>query len=170
MKTTRQTKQNAADESRFVCDNWDRPTVNVQSQGRGVSPARKVITRGVESIDCGATIEAASALLRQGKEVRLRSKDQEDAIRLIPMIDAKTNKMYVDARTLKGSFRDKTLADKTARFVRRGTEVSAETVDSYADMKKAETPNGAGAEVTPDSTVKCPKCGCRFRVGRRLAA
>ena len=26
------------------------------------------------------------------------------------------------------------------------------------------------AEVTPDSTVKCPKCGARFRVGRRIAA
>ena len=36
------------------------------------------------------------------------------------------------------------------------------------DPIPAETP--PEAEVMPDSTVKCPKCGARFRVGRRIAA
>ena len=165
---TDKTGKGAANGMRFVCDNWDRPTVKVKSHGRGAMPARKVVTRGTKTIECGGILESAAKMLREGYEVRLARKG-ETAVRLIPMIDAKTNGMYVDARTLVGAFRDGTLADKTARFVRFGREVSAEAVGEFVDRKKSEK-RGGEDEVTPDTLVTCPKCGYRFRVGRRMAA
>ena len=153
---------------RFVCDNWDEPTVKVESKGRGLLPARKVVTRGVVRIGATDLLRDVRENLRKGFEVRLVL-NTEDAVRFIPMMDSKkTDKMLVNARAM-GGFREGTLADKKARFTRCGNDVSYEAVKAFVEKKKAEIPDG-GECVTPDTMVKCPKCGYSFRVGRRLEA
>ena len=155
------------DDMRFVCDNWDKPTVEVTAKGKGRMPARKVVTNGVVRFQIDSALTFAKHNLRLGKEVRL-TEDGEDAIRLIPVMDTAFDKILVCAQTM-GDFRDKTLADKKARFTRCGNDVSYEAVKAFVEKKKAEIPDG-GECVTPDTMVKCPKCGYSFRVGRRLAA
>ena len=174
MKNTSRSKTSRTAEERFVCENWDEPEVNITSHGRGCSPARKVSTpNGRRQIDATDLLDEAHGLLRAGFEVRLTSERFGEAIRLIPMMATDLATMQVYA-TAMGGFRDKTLADKRARLVRLGKEVSAQAAAEYMRAKRAETPRRAEtppeAEVTPDSTVKCPKCGARFRVGRRIAA
>ena len=174
MKNTSRSKTSRTAEERFVCENWDEPEVNITSHGRGCSTARKK-----RQIDATDLLDEAHGLLRAGYEVRLTSERFGEAVRLIPMMATDLATMQVYA-TAMGGFRDKTLADKRARLVRLGKEVSAQarTEDRRANRaetpKRAETPTRAEpppeAEVTPDSTVKCPKCGARFRVGRRIAA
>ena len=154
---------------RFVCENWDEPTVKVESKGRGLLPARKVVTRGVVRIGATDLLRDVRENLRKGFEVRLVL-NTEDAVRFIPMMDSKkTDKMLVNARAM-GDFCKRTLSDKKARFTQYGKEVSVEEVKAYAEQKKSETHNCECEFVTPDTMVKCPKCGYAFRVGRRLAA
>ena len=164
------TGKGGAEQMRFVCDNWDKPTVRVKSHGKGHLPARKVVTRGVIRVDASVLLESVRATLRSGYEVRL-VRDGNDAVRFIPMMDKESDTMLVNARAM-GSFRDCTLADKKARYIQYGSEVSYEEVQSFTEMKKAEIPDRGGdiKSVTPDTIVKCPKCGYSFRVGRRLAA
>lgn len=158
------------DDMRFVCDNWDKPTVEVTAKGNGVLPARKVVTRAFIRIDATHLLHDVRDKLRKGYEVRLIEYG-EDAIRLIPVMDTAFDKILVCARAM-GDFREGTLADKIARFTRRGNDVSAEAIKVFAKSKKAEASvsGGDGEAVTPDMMVKCPKCGYRFRVGRRVAA
>ncbi len=158
------------DDMRFVCDSWDKPTVEVTAKGKGRMPARKVVTNGVVRFQIDSALVFAKHNLRLGKEVRL-TEDGEDAIRLIPVMDTAFDKILVCAQTM-GDFRDKTLADKKVRFTRRGNEVAAEAMKVFAKSKKAEASvsGGDGEAVTPDMMVKCPKCGYAFRVGRRVAA
>ena len=83
------------------------------------------------------------------------------------MMETDLATMIVCARTM-GAFRKATLADKRARLVRHGEEVSAQDAADYMSARRAETP--PCDEVTPDTTVTCPNCGTTFRVGRRIAA
>ena len=55
-----------------------------------------------------------------------------------------------------------TLADKRVRFTHRGHEVTRNEAQQLNEAKVAES------RVTPDTTVECPKCGHRFRVGKKL--
>ena len=171
MKHTSRSKTPRAADERFVCENWDKPEVNITSHGRGCTPARKVSTpNGKRLIDATDLLDEAHGLLRAGYEVRLTSKRFGEAVRLMPMMAPDLVTMQVYAQAL-DKFRDRTLAEKRARLVRLGREVSAKEAAAYMSAKRAETPPEAGeVEVTPDSTVKCPKCGTRFRVGRRIAA
>ena len=168
MKNTSRSKTSRTAEERFVCENWDEPEVNITSHGRGCSPARKVSTpNGRRQIDATDLLDEAHGLLRAGYEVRLTSERFGEAVRLIPMMATDLVTMQVCAQAM-GRFRDETLADKRARLVRLGKEVSGQAAADYMSVRRAETP--PSGEVTPDQTVKCPNCGTRFRVGRRIAA
>ena len=166
-KSTKPGKGNA-DEMRFQCENWDEPTVRVNSKGKGCNPARKVVTNGLCCVDITDTLKLARLNLRRGREVRFTC-DGEEAVRFIPVMEKGGERMFVCAQTM-GAFRTETLADKKVRYTRRGEEVSAEAVKVFTETKKAEIRNSEETAVTPDTMVKCPKCGYRFRVGRRVAA
>ena len=153
---------------RFICENWDGPTVKVKSKGRGVLPARKVVTRGVVRIGATQLLHDVRVSLRRGVEVRL-VENREDAVRFIPLMDSKkTDKMLVNAKAM-GDFCERTLSDKKARFMQYGKEVSVEEVKAYVERKKSETHNCECDFVTPDTMVECPKCGYSFRVGRKAS-
>ena len=166
-KSTKPGKGNA-DEMRYQCENWDEPTVRVNSKGKGRGPSRKVVTHGLCCIDITAYLRLARLNLRRGREVRFTMAGG-DAIRLFPVMERSGERMFVCAQTM-NAFRTETLADKKVRYTRRGEEVSAEAVKVFTETKKAEIRNGEETAVTPDTMVQCPKCGYRFRVGRRIAA
>lgn len=167
---TNNTGKAVTDDRRFECENWDKPTVKVTAKGKGRTPARKVVTNGVVRFRIDSALTFARQNLRLGKEVRF-TEYGEDAIRLIPVMDTAFDKILVCAQTM-SDFREGTLADKFARFTRRGNEVSEEAIKVFAKSKKAEASvsGGDGEAVTPDTMVQCPNCGYRFRVGRRVAA
>ena len=168
MNDTTKSKAPRATDERFVCEHWDKPKVNIVGNGKGHAPARKVPTpNGVRRIECARLLDEAHGLLRAGCEVRIASRRFGEAVRLIPMMATDLVTMQVCAQAM-GRFRDETLADKRARLVRLGKEVSGQAAADYMSARRAETP--PSGEVTPDQMVKCPKCGTRFRVGRRIAA
>lgn len=159
---------------RFECENWDTEAkgfhVDVTSSGRGKKPARKVLTKGIKTVNLWPyTCKEIQDLLRKGYELRLMlGGSKENAVRLFPMMSADLKRIEVHAATLKW-FREETLEGKKAVFRRRGTEVSRATVEHYTAEKLGQRAGGEADEeaVTPDPLVKCPKCGYRFRVGRR---
>ena len=159
---------NKADEERFVCDNWDNPEVKLEGKGKGKAPARKVVTKPKVVFTEDDLLARIAAIVRMGHEVWLAGSDIGLALRFYPMMDTKLAKMQVHAKTT-GIFRDGTLADKRAKFTRRSTEVSKATAQAYMAQKRNEQ-TLKFEEVTPDTTVRCPKCKYTFRVGRRVAA
>ena len=171
--------KNESTEKRFQCENWDTDyfRVNVKSYGRGRSPARKVVTKGIHKLLLGVEHRRITDLLRRGYEVRLEfAGSGQDAIRLFPIMTQDLKHMEVKADTM-GSFKTDTLADKKAVFARMGKDVSRAEIEDYDATKKSETPvgkwkPGMGGEseqdyVTPDMMVTCPNCGYNFRVGRK---
>lgn len=154
-----------SDEMRFVCDNWDEPEVKVYSHGRGHAAARKVVTRETIVITANELFRTVHENLRKGNEVRFADEHCGEWLRIMPMMDTTLTTMYVEARTM-GIFRTDTLADKRAKFTRRGTDVSRATAQAYDSMKRNEQTHKF-EEVTPDMMVTCPKCKYTFRVGRR---
>ena len=52
---------------------------------------------------------------------------------------------------------------------RNGKEVSRAAMERFAEEKRSQRKTNEEC-VTPDMLVSCPKCGYRFRVGRRIAA
>ena len=162
------TKESA--EGRYRCENWDEDyfRVNVHSYGAGRKPARKVVTKGTRSVVSYTDPKAITDLLRKGYEVRLAFWGGEDAIRLYPIMSTDFKRMEVKADTM-GSFRTDTLSDKKAVFAMMGQQVPKSKVEEFTVAKVCQ-PKGGGPEagyVTPDTMVTCPKCGNRFRVGRK---
>ena len=150
------------DDLRLECVNWDEEQpAKLKSKGRNHAVSRKVLTKAKHPISLISNeIDRAAELLRQGYEVRLASTDGRDAVRLYPCVETDMKTMFVAAATME-PFRG-TLADKRVRFTHRGHEVTRSEARRLNAAKVAE------ARVTPDTTVECPKCGHRFRVGRKL--
>ena len=160
------TKKEYNNESRFAGTNWDAE-VKCTSDGPGRSVLRrKVLTKGTKTIKCPKVINDAIRLLRMGFEVRLGN-EQGDAIRLYPCMGKDFDTMFAAAMTT-GDFRN-CLNDKKAKVIRRFGK--AVTVDEAVEEgKKKYEASKAHQAVTPDTMVKCPKCGCEFRVGKVLSA
>ena len=150
------------DDLRLECVNWDaEQPVTLKSKGRNHAVSRKVLTKAKHPISLISNeIDRAAELLRQGYEVRLASTDGRDAVRLYPCVETDMKTMFVAAATM-DPFRG-TLADKRVRFTHRGREVTRSEARRLNDAKAAEP------HVTPDTVVECPKCGHRFRVGKKL--
>lgn len=167
----RNPKKNESAEERFQCDNWDADyyRVNVKSQGVGKKPARKVVTKGVSHVMVNVSHSVIVDKLRKGYEVRLEfSGSGQDAIRLFPFMAPDLKHMEVKADTM-GAFRTATLADKKAVFARMGKHVSKSDVEEFVREKVNQRMGGESESdyVTPDTMVTCPRCGYKFRVGRK---
>ena len=102
------------EEMRFECENWDTEAkgfhVDVTSSGRGKKPARKVLTKGIKTVNLWPyTCKEIQDLLRKGYELRLMlGGSKENAVRLFPMMSADLKRIEVHAATLKW-FREETL-------------------------------------------------------------
>lgn len=151
---------------RFVCENWDRPEVVIEGHGKGCHPTRKVKTNGVIFLNEEALLEKVANLLNRGYEVRIGSQKYDGAIRLIPVMDTSLTNMNVIAQSM-GIFRTETLKGKSVKLIRKGEEVSQKVAQDYMYEKRNAPMNFES--VTPDTVVKCPKCGYTFRVGARLS-
>ena len=151
------------DDIRLECVNWDEEQpATIKCKGQGHAVSRKVLTKAAHPISLVSNeIDRAAELLRQGYEVRLASTDGIDAVRLYPCVGTDMKTMFVAAATME-PFRG-VLADKRVRFTHRGHEVTR------GEARRLNAAKVAEAHVTPDTTVECPRCGNRFRVGKRLA-
>ena len=161
------TNTNKNNNPRFVCENWDRPEVVIEGHGKGRHPVRKVKTNGVIFLNEDVLMEKVANLLNRGYEVRIGSHKFDGAIRLIPVMDTSLTNMNVIAQSM-GIFRTETLKGKSVKLIRKGEEVSRKDAEDYMFEKRNAPMNFES--VTPDTVVKCPKCGYTFRVGARLSA
>ena len=162
-----ETKQET--EPRYEGTNWDNPVVKVKRCGASHSALqRKVLTRGVKTLYVGGTVKHVKELLRQGLEVRLADELGNDAIRIFPLATTDCKSMTVHAQVM-GAFK-KCLADKKLRIRHGEHEIAREKVDELMQEqeKRYRAPDPEFEAVTPDTIVKCPQCGYRFRVGRSM--
>ena len=168
-------KQSKNNEARYEGVNWDsewKPKARMRSSGAD-APQRKVLTKGVREQCCD--LGAIKRLLRQGYEVRLREPGaKETFLRIFPVLGTDLKTMYAACKAM--SPLSGCLADKKVRVVFRGKEyanpedaAAAFEETRYHREDEGENSGEELAEVTPDTVVKCPKCGTRFRVGRALA-
>ena len=147
--------------------NWDAvPVTFKKNSDDHKSVRRKVITRGVTKIYVNMT--AIHDAIRQGYEVRLVGNGFGDAIRLFPCLSHDYDRLFVAAQTM-GDFRE-CIADKNVQFFRGGKRTTA---NEYVELKAEQTKiyeQEKAEQVTPDTLITCPRCGNRFRVGRKIGA
>ncbi|MBP5510488.1 MAG: hypothetical protein J6Z49_06185 [Kiritimatiellae bacterium] len=153
---------------RFEGCNWDEPVVKVQRNGRETTLHRKVLTRGVKTLNVGNVMKQAKELLRRGIEVRLSDECGNEAVRFFPLASTDCKRMFVKSQAM-GGF-SQCLADKKLRIRHCGKEIGkVETkrlVDEQSALCSATEPDRPN--VTPDTVVTCPNCGTEFRVGRSM--
>jgi len=150
-------------ETRFTAE-WE-PEVHLESQGPNRKDMRrKIVNKGIYRIELDEQLEEALDKLRKGYEVRFTRND-EDALRLYEVVDRECKVMTVVAQTM-GIYRQLLRHLKLKRFIRKGEKIK----ESAARAEIAETKKVAEerVNVSPDSVVKCPKCGNEFRVGKKL--
>ena len=154
-----------ANETRLEGANWDEPVVKVRRNGNMGNVKRKVLTKGVKVLNVGAVLKQVKELLRQGYEVRLADDYGMDAVRLFPLAKPDCKSMYAAAQTM-GTFRQCLMGKKLR--VRHG-EHEIKSAEAAAMVKEAavrKEQNDKRMWITPDTVVRCPKCGTEFRVGR----
>ena len=152
-------------EPRLEGVNWDEPVVKVNRNGNMGNVKRKVLTKGVKVLSVGAVLKQAKELLRQGYEVRLADDYGLDAVRLMPIAKPDCKSMYVSAQTI-GTFRQ-CLIGKKLRVRHGNHEIkSAEAAAMVKEAAVRKEQHDMRIWITPDTVVKCPKCGTEFRVGR----
>ena len=167
-------KENKNKEARYEGVNWDsewKPKARMKCAGDN-RPKRKVLTKGEREIYCDFFGDI-TRLLRQGYEVRLREPGAKAPfLRIYPYLGTDLKTMFAVAKSMIPLSR--CLADKKVRVVFRGKEYTnpEDAAAAYEETRYHREDDGDGEEleqVTPDTMVKCPKCGNRFRVGRALA-
>ncbi len=174
-------KQETNNEARFEGVNWDedwKPKVQMHAHGND-QPVRKVLTKGVREVYCDEFV-LIKKLLRQGFEVQLREPGAKDSfLRVYPLLGTDLKTMYARAQAMLPL--STCIADKKVKMVFRGKEYTkpedaSAAIDETRYRPRPENGEYDGEEdgeklpsVTPDTVVKCPKCGTRFRVGRALA-
>ena len=157
------TKSKVKREDTVIEGQW-RATARYGGSGRrNTVPRRFVHNRGHKDIEDRRLEKKIVDLLRGGYEVRLFG----GSVRLYHCVDKEFRTMYVAASTLADSRVRSCVHDIAFDFVRRdGRHDVQDVIDMELDRRTAvdEMPH-----ITPDTTVECPKCGHRFRVGKKLA-
>ena len=148
----------------------DWPKVRVRYDHNDNRIKRKVVETRVKRIPAGDLVKRIVRELRTGASVELLDENGDGAIRICAVVGPKLDKMYASCIAMKPL--SHSLNDIGFSIVRgRGRDEHIESAEKWAEEAKQmavaakdETPS-----VTPDSMVTCPKCGTRFRIGRRLA-
>ena len=169
MDTNTTKRKTAGGRMRPECVNWD-PEVRIKKNGSAGSVGRKVLDTGIRRIALGPLEDELLRLLRQGHDVRLTGGDGGDALRLYPCMTPELDRMLVIAQTM-GGFR-KALEDKKVRLVHCGRDVGDDEAEALVDEARSKGRSRYAPDVecvTPDPIVTCPKCGYRFRSGRRVS-
>ena len=158
MKTKKTKKPAKPTFERIACSNWDKgeASIKIARRSKGHALGRKVLTKGEYRVELPYYADIGGAL-RKGYEVRLTI-DGKDVVRLFPLVEQDMKTMVVSAQTM-GKFRTDTYVGKKTRIVRKSGEMSVE---------EAKNLNDEYVHVSPDTMVECPKCGHRFRVGKKL--
>ena len=159
---------NTDSRTRIECTDWDEEVpVATWTKGCGRKPARKVITKGVAKVELTkAQTERIAKMLGSGMEVRL-AVGGEDAVRLYPCAATDFKTMFVAAETM-GEFRHAVYRGRHLAFTSRHgrREVCEEEIAERVGRACRE--GGGRAHVSPESVVRCPKCGFEFKVGKSL--
>jgi len=148
-----------------LCDWHNEVPVRIQSKGDHYSAktiAKGILTEEDMANDIGLAPDTVAAVLewvrdrlRDGYDVELAN-----ALHLYVCVE-RTKMPFIAARTI-GAFR-KSVADKSVRPYRNEVEISAAKVAAMNRSRKAEF-----AHVTPETVVRCPQCGTKFKVGKVL--
>ena len=142
------------------------PTVRVKRKNTENRIQRKVLQTRTAKIPAGDLIRRIETELREGAAVELLDGKGEGAIRIYACVTKDFKSMYATSATM-GGFRQ-SLNDIRFRIVRgRDKGEHMESAEDWAE--KAEELRSEAPSVVPDQMVTCPKCGTRFRVGRRNA-
>ena len=162
----KQTKKPTADnrEARYECTDWETPTVNVKKNGKG-DFSRKCKTTGIAKVYLTPSqTDYLVKSLKRGCEVRINANDPQvgDFVRLFPVVATDGSRMFVASQAF-GPLSDLVYGGKHVKLVRKGKEIDKKEYDEIRDEYRDERIN-----VTPDTEVECPKCGHRFRVGKKL--
>ena len=145
---------------------WDAEVkIRRQKDRTHQSMARKVKTKRL----CRVCFDAdfTKRKLRQGYEVILTDRDGHNVLRLFPCMNSDFTEMYVSAQTL-GDFRHKTLEGIKWHTTYCGSDRSNDEVRELNGAERSINKERKFIEVTPDTVIKCPKCGTEIRVGKVL--
>ncbi len=148
-------------------NDWtDGATVRIKTKGPGRLPTRKVETTGRTNISLTRTqaLRLVGAALR-GEETYI-AYEGEDIIRIFPYLDADTGRMISLAETL-GNFRSKLFTGLKLNItsLKGKRQISRDEFD----YQMAKARNTKRDHVTPETLVRCPRCGKEFKVGKSLA-
>ena len=154
-------------DDRIECTNWDEEVpVATWTKGRRRTPARKVLTKGVAKVELTKAQTARIArMLGMGMEVRLAAAG-EDAIRLYPCAATDFRTMFVAAETM-GEFRHAVYRNRSLAFTSRKGRRRVDEEEIAERVVRAGR-DDARAHVSPETVVRCPKCGFEFKVGKSL--
>lgn len=144
--------------------NWETSApVSVKLNGGRQGTSQKVKTKKVETISLPFTVENARQYLRHGAEVRFVDTNNKEWLRLFPMVDTKSDRLYPVAQTM-GDFRRNAYDGITPFYSWRKGAVGVEAIRDA--NKAARELREEIVSVTPDKIITCPNCGTRFRVGK----
>lgn len=152
---------------RFEGANWDEPVVKVNRHGKTGVIDRKVLTKGVKRLYLAPLVRAIKDALRQGMEVRFMDEKDAEVLRIFPIASKDCRSMYPVAQMMKTA--KSWLSDKKLRVSHAGHEIGEAGVKALVREAARRREQSKVLCVTPDTMVKCPNCGTRFRVGKVLA-
>ena len=155
-------------DTRIECTNWDdEVSVATWAKGRARKPARKVLTRGVAKVKLTrGQMSNITKMLGSGMEVRLDI-GGEDAIRLYPCAATDFKTMFVAAETM-GEFRHAAYRGRHLSFTSRNGARNVGEDEIEERVSRACRIAAGRAHVSPESVVRCPRCGFEFKVGKSL--
>lgn len=163
--TPRGVLESAKWEGECIEANWETSApVSVKLNGERKATSQKVKTKKVEIISLPFTVEDARQYLRRGSEIRFTDGAGDEWLRLFPMVDTKTDRLYPVAQTM-GDFRRSAYDGITPFYSWRKGAVGVEAIRD-ANKAARELREEPIVSVTPDKIITCPNCGTRFRVGK----
>ncbi len=149
----------------LLTDWTEAATVRVKSKGPGHLPSRKVPTTGSAHVKLTrAQVYNILRSVARGEETFI-DYEGESIIRIYPHLDADSGMISL-AETL-GNFRNKMFTGLRLKLTspKGKREISREEYD----YRMAKVRSSRRDHVTPETLVRCPRCGKEFKVGKSLA-